>query len=69
MGVLLAILAVTIGLSARAGLYGRLWIIADSDGETADRSPLMDACVRAFILVLLSLLGLFVLSTVPVSYP
>ena len=57
MGVLLIILVVTIGLSVRAGLYGRRWGIADSDAE-GDESSLMDACARTFVLVLLSLLGL-----------
>ena len=62
MGVLLIILVVTIGLSVRAGLYGRRWGIADSDAEgdesSLDKSSLMDACARTFVLVLLSLLGL-----------
>jgi hypothetical protein len=60
MGVLLIILVVTIGLSVRAGLYGRRWRIADSDAE-GDESWLMDACARTFVLVLLSLLGLLAL--------
>jgi hypothetical protein len=60
MGVLLIILLVTIGLSVRAGVYGRRWTIADSDAE-GDEPWLMDACVRAFLLVLLSLLGLLAL--------
>lgn len=68
MGVLLIILIVTIGLSVRAGLYGRRWRIADSDAEgdeswlaEGDESWLMDACARTFVLVLLSLLGLLAL--------
>ena len=56
MAVLLIILLVTIGLSARAGLYGRRWNIADSED-----SSLMDACARSFVLVLISLLGLLAL--------
>jgi hypothetical protein len=60
MGILLIILAVTIGLSVRAGLYGRRWKIAQSDAE-GDEPWLMDACVRTFVLVLLSLLGLLAL--------
>jgi hypothetical protein len=60
MGVLLIILLVTIGLSVRAGLYGRRWTIADSDAE-GDEPWLMDACVRTFVLVLLSRLGLLAL--------
>jgi hypothetical protein len=59
MAVLLIILGATIGLSVRAGLYGRRWNIADS--ETIDDSWLVDACARSFILVLLSLLGLLAL--------
>lgn len=61
MAVLLIILLVTIGLSVRAGLYGRRWTVADSDAEGQEGSWLMDACARAFILVLLSLLGLLLL--------
>jgi len=59
MAVLLMILLATIGLSVRAGLYGRRWNIADA--ETSDDSWLIDACARSFILVLLSLLGLLAL--------
>jgi hypothetical protein len=59
MAVLLIILGATIGLSVRAGLYGRRWNIADS--ETSNDSWLVDACARSFILVLLSLLGLLAL--------
>jgi hypothetical protein len=61
MGVLLIILVATIGLSVRAGLYGRRWTVADSDAETGDESWLMDACARTLVLVLLSLLGLLAL--------
>ncbi len=56
MGVLLAILLVTVGLSVRAGLCGRRWNIAD-----AQDSWLLDACARSFVIVLLSLMGLFAL--------
>jgi len=59
MAVLLIILLVTVGLSVRAGLYGRRWNVADSD--STEESWLMDACARAFVLVLLSLLGLLAL--------
>ncbi|OLB87155.1 MAG: hypothetical protein E6I81_02245 [Chloroflexi bacterium] len=59
MAVLFIILLATIGLSVRAGLYGRRWNVADSD--STEESWLMDACARAFILVLLSLLGLLAL--------
>ena len=59
MAVLLIILLATIGLSVRAGLYGRSWHIADS--ESGQESWLMEACARTFVLVLLSLLGLLAL--------
>ena len=59
MAVLLIILLATIGLSVRAGLYGRRWKIADSN--TSEDSWLIDACARTFVLVLLSLLGLLAL--------
>ena len=59
MAVLFIILLATIGLSVRAGLYGRRWNVADSD--STEDSWLMDACARAFVLVLLSLLGLLAL--------
>src|SRR5437016_14392381 len=47
MAVLLIILLATIGLSVRAGLYGRSWRIADS--ETTEDSWLMEACARTFV--------------------
>ena len=59
MAVLWIILGATIGLSVRAGLYGRRWNIADSD--TSEDSWLIDTCARTFLLVLLSLLGLLAL--------
>ena len=59
MAVLLIILLLTIGLSVRAGLYGRRWNVAESD--TTEDSWVVDACARTFILVLLSLLGLLTL--------
>ena len=59
MAAFLIILLATIGLSVRAGLYGRRWNIADSD--TSEDSWLIDACARSFVLVLLSLLGLLAL--------
>jgi hypothetical protein len=66
MAVLLIILLATIGLSVRAGLYGRRWTVADSESEgpdcqARDEPWLMDACARSFVLVLLSLLGLLAL--------
>lgn len=59
MAVLLIILLVTIGLSIRAGLYGRRWNVADSN--TAEEPLLIDTCARTLILVLLSLVGLLAL--------
>jgi FlaA1/EpsC-like NDP-sugar epimerase len=59
MAVLLIILLATIGLSVRAGLYGRLWRMAES--ETTEESWLIETCARTFVLVLLSLLGLLAL--------
>lgn len=56
MAVLLGILIVTVGLSIRAGLCGRQWKVAESED-----SGLIDICARTFVLVLLSLLGLFAL--------
>ena len=66
MAVLLIILLATIGLSVRAGLYGRRWSVADRDADRQDSDApdepwLMDTCARSFILVLLSLLGLLAL--------
>jgi len=59
MAVLLVILMATIGLSLRAGLYGRTWNVAESD--RMEDTWLIDTCARTFILVLLSLLGLLAL--------
>jgi hypothetical protein len=58
MAALLIILVVTIGLAVRAGVYGRGRIWSPADAESLS---LMDACARTFVLVLLSLLGLFAL--------
>jgi hypothetical protein len=59
MAVLLIILLATIGLSVRAGLYGRVWRIAES--ESSDDSWLIETCARTFVLVLLALVGLLAL--------
>jgi len=59
MTALLIILLATIGLSVRAGVYGRRWTVADS--ETHDDFSPADTYARTFILVLLSLLGLLAL--------
>jgi hypothetical protein len=62
MAVLWIILAATIALGIRAGLHRRRWNVADSEGEDgAGNEWLIDSCARTFILVLLSLLGLFAL--------
>lgn len=56
MAVLLVILLLTVGLSIRAGVCGRRWTVAESE-----ESWLIDAVARSFVLVLLSLIGLFAL--------
>ena len=62
MGILWIILLTTVGLSLRAGVYGRRWNVADSTGaESGDAPWLMDACAKTFILVLLCLMGLLAL--------
>ena len=63
MQILLIILAVTLGLAWRAGVPQRCWKPADV--ERSDESGLIDACTRASVLVLMSLLGLLALG---VSY-
>jgi hypothetical protein len=60
MAALLIALLVTVGLALRAGIHSMSWSLADS--ECADRTALVDACVRTSILVLLSLIGLLALS-------
>jgi hypothetical protein len=59
MPILIAILALTLGLAWRAGVPQRAWRPADA--ERGDESGLMDACTRASVLVLMSLLGLLAL--------
>jgi hypothetical protein len=63
MTALLIILIVTIGLAVRAGTYGRTLSPADSESphESGLATSLIDTCARTFVLVLLSLLGLFAL--------
>lgn len=63
MAALLIILIVTIGLAVRAGTYSRTWSAAEteSSSDTGLETSLIDTCARTFILVLLSLLGLFAL--------
>lgn len=59
MTALLIILLATLGLSVRAGVYGRRWMAAES--ETRNDFTPSDAYARTLILVLLSLLGLLAL--------
>lgn len=59
MQVLLVILALTLGLAWRARLVQRCWKPAETDN--ADDAGMLDACARASVLVLMSLLGLLVL--------
>ena len=61
MGILIVILALTLGLAWRAQVVQRCWKPADSEGRAGDDSGLIDACARASVLVLMSLLGLLVL--------
>lgn len=59
MIVLLIILGLTLGLAWRAELWQRCW--RPAGGERGDDAGLVDACARASVLVLMSLLGLLVL--------
>jgi hypothetical protein len=59
MAILLVILVLTLGLAWRAQVLQRCWRPAES--ESGDDSGLLDACARASVLVLMSLLGLLVL--------
>lgn len=62
MVVLWIIVLALVALSLRAGLIGRRWNIAESDGrERSGEDWMLDTCARTFILVLLSLLGLLAL--------
>jgi len=62
MGILIVILALTLGLAWRAEVVQRCWKPADSEARGGgDDSGLIDACARASVLVLMSLLGLLVL--------
>jgi hypothetical protein len=57
MAALMIVLVIVVGLSIRAGVYGRRWNAVDSESQDA----FVDSCARAFVVVLLSLLGLLVL--------
>lgn len=60
MAILLVILVLTLGLAWKAQVLQRCWKPADSD-HADDADGLLDACARASVLVLMSLLGLLVL--------
>jgi hypothetical protein len=62
MAVLLVILGLTLGLAWRAQVVQRVWRPAES--EHGDETGLIDACARAAVLVLMSLLGLLVLGVI-----
>jgi hypothetical protein len=57
MAVLMIVLVLVIGLAVRAGVYGRRWNVVDSETQDA----FVETCARAFVLVLLSLIGLLAL--------
>jgi hypothetical protein len=59
MAVLLVILGLTLGLAWRAQIVQRC--LKPAESEPGDRAGLIDACARASVLVLMSLLGLLVL--------
>ena len=59
MTILLAILALTLALAWRARVLQRWWNPAETD--VRDENGLVDACTRASLLVLMSLIGLFAL--------
>jgi hypothetical protein len=59
MTILLAILALILALAWRARVLQRWWNPAEVD--RGDESGLVDACTRASLLVLMSLIGLFAL--------
>jgi len=59
MTILLAILALTLALAWRARVLQRWWNPAEAD--VRDENGLVEACTRASLLVLMSLIGLFAL--------
>jgi hypothetical protein len=59
MAALLIILLVTVGLAVRAVTYTRQG--SPAEYETASETGLVDTCTRAFVLVLMSLIGLLAL--------
>ena len=61
MAVLLIVLVATVGLSWRAGLFGRRADVADSETQHESDSGFIDTCARSFVLVFLCLLGLLAL--------
>jgi hypothetical protein len=59
MPILLVILLLTLGLAWRAQVVQRVW--GPAEAESTDDAGLLDACARASVLVLMSLLGLLLL--------
>ena len=59
MAALWIILFVTVGLAVRVGTYSSA--LSPADSEPGGESGLLDTCVRTFVLVLLSLIGLLAL--------
>ena len=59
MAILLTILVLTLGLAWRSRVVQRCWKPVDAD--RGDETGLIDACTRAAVLVLASLVGLLVL--------
>ena len=59
MPILLIILILTLGLAWRAQVLQRCWRPAEA--QSSDDGGILDACARASVLVLMSLLGLLVL--------
>ena len=61
MAVLVIVLMITMGLSWRAGLYGRRTNVAESETRDDTDCGFIDTCARTFVLVFLCLLGLLAL--------
>jgi hypothetical protein len=59
MPILLAILMTTLGLAWRSCVVQRCWDPVEA--QHLDENGLLDACARASVLVLMSLIGLFAL--------
>lgn len=59
MAALFIILLASVGLFVRARVHRRLWSV--NDVEAGDETGLVETCARAFVLVLISLVGLLAL--------